>query len=145
MSLVVQVLAVHHEDDLVDFGELYEDLTGLEGGEGFPRSGGMPDIAVLSAVLHPVDDGLHGIELVGAEHHEDFIRLVEDNVLGDHFAHVAGFKELPGEVRQLCDGPVFDVRPVKGLFEGLLTVVGVILGVDPVTDDKDLQIHEQAA
>lgn len=122
----------------MDLGEVNEDLARFEGGEGFPGTGGVPDVAVFAAILYAVHDGLHGIVLVGAEDHKDFVNLVEDHVLSHHLAHVARFEELAGKVRELSNGIIVDVGPVEGLLEGLVTVVGVVLGVDAIADDEHL-------
>lgn len=49
----------------------------------------MPDIAVFFGVLHPLDDGFDCIVLVGAQHHQHFVRFVQDDVFADHFGDVA--------------------------------------------------------
>ncbi|MBA7578275.1 hypothetical protein ES708_20137 [subsurface metagenome] len=46
------------------FRQVHDDLAGLERGERFPRTGGVPDIAVLAAMAYLPDDGLGCIVLV---------------------------------------------------------------------------------
>jgi hypothetical protein len=44
-GLVIKVLAVDHEQDLLDIRHALDDLGGLEGGEGLARARGVPDVA----------------------------------------------------------------------------------------------------
>ena len=48
-GLVVQIFAVYHKYHFVYFWQVHYDLAGLEGGECFARSGGVPDVAVVAA------------------------------------------------------------------------------------------------
>jgi len=120
-----------------------QDLTGLEGGQRLAGPCGMPDVPVFRGILHPVDDRLRGVKLIGAQNHERLAGLVQHDVLGDHPAQVAGIQEQHSELVQLGDQVVLPVGPVKGLLKGLVPVVGVIFCVNPVADDEDLYELEQ--
>ena len=89
---------------------------------------------------HPLHHPLHGVVLVGAHHHQDLFRPIEHHVFADHGAQVPAVQESRGEGRQPADRLVVLAGPVKGLLEGLLAGVGVILRVHPVGDHEEL--HE---
>lgn len=145
LGLVIEVFAVYHKHDFMDFGVSDEYLAGFEGGEGFTGAGGMPDVPVFPAVFDAVDECFDGVVLVGAEDHEDFPGLVEHGVFGDHFADVAGLEEFAGEGFQLGNGFIGGVGPVEGLFEGLFAVIGIVFGIDAVADDEYLDVLEESA
>ena len=170
-GLVVQVLAVHHEENLVDVWQLAGQLSRLEGGQGFAAARGVPDVSpclqgspllVLGGDLDAVQDPLGGGDLVGAHHQQQFLRG-EHAVAGEEVEQgVLGEKGL-GEVHQVRNHLVVPIRPeggelkaVAGLLPlafvlgGLFDVavaggVGVVLGVGAVGDHKDLHILIQPA
>ncbi len=143
-GLVVEVVAIHHENDLMHLGQFHQHLRRFERRERFAGAGGVPDVAVVDAVLHAVDDGLGGKILVGPEDHQHLVGLMQHDVLADHFGEVAFLQKGIGKRFDAGNGAVVFVGPVEGLFERLAPVVGVVLGVDAVADDKHLHVLEQA-
>ena len=142
-GLVVEVLPVDHEEDLADLREALDDLAGLERGERLARPGRVPDVRVFVAVLDPVDEALHRVELVRAEHLED-ADLGNHDVVRDHLGDVAGLQERASELGQVGNPLVFGVGPVERLLERLVLVVREVLGVDAVADHEDLHVLEKA-
>lgn len=65
--MVVEVGAVYDEEDFVDFGQGGGDLGGFEAGEGFARSGGVPDVAVFVGFFDALNDFFYGVVLIGAQ------------------------------------------------------------------------------
>jgi len=65
--------------------------------------------------------------------------------MGDHLAQVVVGQKGLGKIRQVGDVPAVDIGPEKSLLERLVTIVGVVLGVDTIADDKDLHVLEQSA
>ena len=68
-GLAVEVLAIDHEQALVDVVVGLEERGGLEAGEGLAAAGGVPDVAVAGVILDAIDDLLDGVDLV-RPHHE---------------------------------------------------------------------------
>ena len=101
----------------------------------------MPDVAVgvfRRWILDPLDNGFGGVVLVGPEHHQNFVGFVEHNVFSNHRPKVFAIQKGGCKWFQFTNGVVVFLRPVKGLLEGLLACVGVVLGVHPVADHKEL-------
>jgi hypothetical protein len=55
---------------------------------------------------------------------------------------VAPVEKYVGKFRKLRHARVIGVCPIKRLFEGLPAIVGVVLGIDAVRDDKELDVTE---
>ena len=53
---------------------------------------------------------------------------------------MARLQKYLGERFQLGDVPVICICPKEGLLEAFLLIVGVILGIDPITDYIQLHI-----
>ncbi len=100
----------------------------------------MPDVAVFVGGFDALKDDFDGVVLVGTQHHQHFVGLVQDDVFADHFGEVAFLQKGVGEVVELGDEVVFCICPVEGLFVFLFAVVGVVAGVDSVGDDKNLHV-----
>ena len=170
-GLVVQVLAVHHKENLVYVGQLAGQTGGLEGGQRLAAAGGVPDVAAapLGAVGFvvvgngdAVEDALGGGDLVGPHDHEHILGG-EDAVPGQDVEQSVPGKEGAGKVHQIGQDLVLCVRPEGGELEavaglGLFVAaglsladgiepggVGVVLDVGAVGDDEDLHILKQAA
>ena len=170
-GLVVQILAVHDEEDLVHKGQRGRDACGLEGGQGFAGAGGMPDVAaggdgaillVVMGDLDAVDDALCGGDLIGP-HDEKHVLGSENAVLRENVQEGMTGKEGAGEILQIRDDAIVRICPerselkaVTGFFlfrcPGLMILdgvetgtVGIILGVDAIGDNKDLDILEETA
>jgi hypothetical protein len=69
---------------------------------------------------------------------------VQDDVFADHFGELAFLQKSLSEALQAGDGLVVLVGPIEGLFERLIAVVGVILGVYAIADHKNLHVLVQA-
>ena len=169
-GLVVQVLAVHHEQHLVNAVHLGGELGGLETGQGLARAGGVPDIAagvdgsellVIGGDLDALQHLLGGDDLVGA-HRQQHLVDGEDAVPGENVEQRVPGEEGLGERDQVADWLVPGVRPPRGELEriggfasaaGLLPLlqvlapggVGVVLGERAIGDDEQLYVVEQAA
>ena len=147
--LVIQILPVHAEDHFIDVGQAGNDLRRFEGCQRLAAARRVPDVAVrvLSRrTLYTLDDPFGGVVLVGPQHHQDLVRLVEHDVLADHRPHVRPVQEGRGKGRQFADGLVVLSRPVKGLLKGLPPSVGVILRVDAVRNHEELhEVKESVA
>jgi hypothetical protein len=57
---------------------------------------------------------------------------------------VTNFQKGFGKLLQRLNGFIFLVGPEEGLLEMVSAVIGVIFGINAVTDNKDLNILEQA-
>ena len=170
-GLVVQVLAVHHKENLVYVGQLAGQTGGLEGGQRLAAAGGVPDVAaallgtvgfVVVGNGDAVEDALGGGDLVGPHDHEHILGG-EDAVPGQDVEQGVPSKEGAGKVHQIGQDLVLCVRPEGGELEavaglGLFVAaglgladgiepggVGVVFGVGAVGDDEDLHILKQAA
>ena len=62
-----------------------------------------PDVAVAAVLVDAVDDGLDGVDLVRAHHHELLLARDEDHVFADHLAKRALGEEPIGEVVEVGD------------------------------------------
>lgn len=152
-GLAVEVFAVHDEEAFVDAGIGFEEGGGFEGGEGFAAAGGVPDVAIAAVFLDAADDAVHGVDLVGAHHHELLLAGDEDGVAADHVAEGAFGQEGFGEVVEVGDfGVVFGGELIDGeeAFFGVeaevaVVVVGEVPGVGPVADDEELNEAEEGA
>jgi hypothetical protein len=56
---------------------------------------------------------------------------------------MAGLKKSSGKFFKLSNDLVVFFSPVEGLFEALLSVVGIIFGVYAITDYKNLNVLKQ--
>lgn len=63
----------------------------------------MPDVAVAGVLVNALYDGLDGIDLVGAHHHQLLLARYEYHVAADHFAEGAFCEELFGEAVEMGD------------------------------------------
>lgn len=150
-GLAVEVLAVHHEEALVYVGVEFQERGGLKGSEGLARAGGVPDIAVAAILADALVDGLDGVNLVGAHHEHLLLGGDEYHVAADGRAkgtlgqeglgegvEVGDFRVVFGRV--LVDGQEVFIR-IEG--EVAVVVVGEVVGLGLVRDDKELHEAEQ--
>ena len=170
-GLMVEVLTVDDEENLIDPFHAGGELRGLEGCEGFSRTGGVPDVSsggdsacllVHAGGLDALEDRFGRGDLVGA-HHEEFIAGVEHAVAREDGEDCALGQECGcevGEVRNLIVGGVgpphreFVGSRIRGchlparalVFGDVLEAhgVGVVLGVGTVGDDEDLHVAEES-
>jgi len=168
--LVVEVLAIDHEEHLVDVVEARGKLGGLERGECLARACGVPDVAaclhraVLAGVVRHLDAVEHtfgGGYLIGAHGHEHAL-FGEDAVARQDAEQSVAAEEGGSEVLDVAQDLVVGVRPVAGELErvagarlvalggaavlahyALARGVGVVLGFGAVRDDEDLHILEE--
>ena len=169
-GLMVEVLAVNHEEDLVDPFHACSELRGLEGREGLSRTCGVPDVSaggdgaglvVHAGGLDALEDRFGRGDLVGA-HHEEFTAGIEHAVAREDGEDCALGQECGCEVGEVRNLVVGGVGPPHGEFVGsrvggghLLACalvfgnvleahgVGVVLGVCSVGDDEDLHVAEE--
>ena len=113
--LVVEVLAVDHEQHLLDALHLGRQLGSLEAGERLARAGRVPDVAAGSkraqartVVLgdeDAVEDALAGADLV-RPHHEQRVGDVQHAVVREHHEQRSLGQERCGERHQVGDAAV---------------------------------------
>src|SRR6185312_1080084 len=84
--LAVEILAVHHEDALVDRWICLEQRRGLEAGERLAATGGVPDVTVAKILVDALDDVLDGVDLVGPHHQQLLLAGNEDHVAADRLS-----------------------------------------------------------
>jgi len=106
----------------------------------------VPDIAVAAVLVDAVHDGLDGVDLIGAHHHQLALVLDEHHVPADHLRHGAlGEKFLSKVIKigyflvvrvgKLIDGQ----KPLVGIkFEVLGIVVGKIPSIGAIANHKKL-------
>ena len=69
--------------------------------------------------------------------------FIQDNVLADKLAEVAGFQELFRKtIKDIGYSFILLIRPVKGLVETLFPVIRVVFGINSITDYKHLYVLE---
>ena len=145
--LPVEVLAVDHEQAFVDVRVVLEQRGGLERGERFATAGGVPDVAVATALVDAVHDGLHGINLVWPHHQQLLFARHQHHVAADHLAQRAFGEEALGKGIEVGDllvvlgGELIDGQEafvgVEAEMAGV--VVGEVPGVGSVANDKELE------
>ena len=117
-GLVVEVLAVHDEENLVDESGFCQAACGLEAGEGLTAAGGVPDVAAgflgaeaLGVVVGDFDslnDFFGCRNLVGA-HDEQVLAYGEDAVAGQDVCESVAGEEGAREENQVVDSVVLFV------------------------------------
>ena len=148
-GLIVQILAIHHEQHLMHGGHVHDDLAGFERCQRLTWPGGVPDVAIAYAVFDLFHQWFRGVELVRAQYLQ-YPTDRDHGVMGNHLGKVARSQEISGEFVQVWNAVILVIRPEKGLrecaeivaFTGF--VIGKILGVHPVADHKNLHVLEQA-
>ena len=108
-------------------------------------------VAVAGVLVNAFHDGLDGMDLVGAHHHQLLLAGYQHHVAADHFAEGAFGEELFGKAVEMGD---FFVVFCGELVERKKTLVGVeaevaavvvdeVPGIGAVADDEELQEAEQ--
>ena len=114
-GLVVEVLAVHDEENLVNEPGFCQAACGFEAGEGLATAGGVPDVAagflgaealgVVVGDFDALDDFLGCRDLVGA-HDEQVLAYGEDAVAGQDVRQGVAGEEGAREENQVIDSVV---------------------------------------
>ena len=144
LRLRVEVVPVNDEHHLVNAVHFAHELRSLKGCECFAGPRCMPDVTVLVRVLHPVKDFLHSIVLIGAQHHQTLVALMQYDVFTDHLADGAAVKEHRSKEVQVIERIILLVRPVERELVALVRVVGEVTGVNAIRNHEDLDIVKQA-
>src|SRR5690606_34644076 len=104
----------------------------------------MPDISIFCTILHLVNDSFYCIKLIWPEHHKGLVCFCQHDILTDHFRYMTWLKEgIRESIEDIGKSFIFLVGPVKCLLEGLVSIVGVVLGIDTIADHKNLDILKQ--
>ena len=144
MRLRVKVVTVHHKHHLIHAIQLRNELCRLKRSKSLASSRSVPNEAVVGRVLHLIQNLLHGIELIGAQHHQTFVTLMKHDVFANHLTKGTFIKEHCCKQTEVVEGVVILVRPIESKLVALVGVVGEIAGVYTVGDNENLYIVEQA-
>ena len=106
----------------------------------------MPDVTVATVLFDAVDDGLDGVDLIRAHHHELLFARDEDHIFADHLAECALGQEPIGKLVEAGYLSVVRGSELVGRKEPFISVEGemlrVVVGEVPrfraVADDKEL-------
>ena len=165
--LIVQILSVNDEYYLMHSLYIACKLSRLERGQGFARTGSVPNVASCLSRTFPMmvqgnrdtlDNTLSSSYLVRA-HHQQFLIYIEHTIFCKNFEQRTFNEEGLGKVLQVADKIVFPIAPVAGklkrvalnfLFLPLLLVsflltsiaggIAVIFGFRAIADDKQLNV-----
>ena len=94
--------------------------------------------------MYTVQYLLYCVILVRAQNHQAFVPFVEDDILAEHLAQSAFVKEVSGKLTEVVDWFVIWQRPVEGELVAAVRIVSEVTSIDPVGDDKYLNVVEQA-
>ena len=86
--LGIEITTIHHKQDLFNFRQAHDELTGFEWSQGFSWACGVPDIAILLWVLHTLNNLLYRIDLVGTQHHQTLFNFQDHHVFSQHLGDV---------------------------------------------------------
>ena len=147
----VKVFAIDHKQAFVDVGVVFEQGGGFEGSERFAAARGVPDIAVVSAPVDAIDNGLNGINLIRAHHQQFLLTGDQHHIAADHLPQRAFGQKGVGKVVQMLDWDVLFIGKLinrQEAFIGIETevaavVVGEIQGFLLVADDEQLKEAQQ--
>ena len=144
-GLIIQILAVHHKNDLVYARQIGQDLTRFKGSQRLARTRRVPHVAEFARRFDPLDNRLDRVKLIRAQDHQHLGGLVEHHVFGNHLGEVTRLQKRISEGGQLRNQFVFRRRPVKGLFKlpHFDGIIGEVLGIDSVADHKKLHKLKQ--
>ena len=170
-GLIVKILAVDHEEDLVDIREIRGQLGCLEGSQGLAAAGGMPYIAagldgsgfpVIGRNFDAVENPLGSHDLIGPHHHQNFLGG-KDTVFRQNVQQRVSGEEGLCEVQQIGNDAVAAVGPVgselktvgslHASFSGAVPAfpdmaepggVGIVFRVCAVGDDENLYIFVES-
>ena len=168
-GLIVEVFAVHDKQDLVDIGQCRGKPRGLEGGQRFAASCGVPDVTaardaavflIIVCNFNAVENPLGCRNLIRT--HDEKQIFGGENAIArqDVENRMAGEKGL-GKVDEVGNDTVVCICPVggkfkavacfallagggSGIFHGVKTsTVGIVFRVCAVGDDENLHIFKQ--
>ena len=169
--LVVEILAVDHEQHLVNLRHCRGELRRLERGQRLARARRMPDVAaalnapphlVIGRNLDAAENPLRRRNLIRAHEHEHFFRR-ENAVPREERKQCMPREKCPPEVHEVGNQPIARIRPVgrelktvARLFACLAPrriqladmartrCIGIILRIRPIRDHKNLDILVQS-
>ena len=144
LRLRVKVVSVHHEQHLVDAIDFRHQLGGLERGQCLSSASGMPDISVVIGLLYFLQNLLHCIILIRAEHHQHLVSLVKDNVLAYNLSESTFRKEIISEKLKVVHRLVIGSCPVERELVASVGIIRKISCVDSIGDDEKLDVVEKS-
>ena len=171
-GLVVQILAVYHEQNFINVGEVRGQLRRFKRGQRFAAARGVPDVPacgqrscllVIGRNLNAGQNTLSGRNLVRTHHQQQVFGRKDAILCQDVQQRMAG-KERAGKVHQIGNDAVFPIRPKGRKFKAVACLfaalsgrsgalfnvavagrVGVVFCVRAVGDNENLYILIQAA
>ena len=152
-GLAIQILAIDHEQALLDGRIGLEQGGCLEAGERLAAAGGVPHVAIAQVFLDALDDVPDGVDLVRPHHQQLLLAGHQHHVLADHLAQRALGQESIGESVQATDlgvvrrGVLVDGQKALIRIEGEMArvVVGEVIRRVAVADDEQLDEAQQGA
>ena len=171
-GLVVQILAVYHEQNFINVGEVRGQLRRFKRGQRFAAARGVPDVPacgqrscllVIGRNLNAGQNTLSGRNLVRT-HHQQQVFGRKDAILRQDVQQRMAGKERAGKVHQVGNDAIFPISPKGGKFKAVACLfaalsgrsgalfnvavagrVGVVFRVRAVGDNKNLHILIQPA
>ena len=171
-GLVVQILAVYHEQNFINIGKIGRQLRRFEGGQRFAAACCVPDVPacrqcsrllVVGRNLNAGQNTLGGRNLVRT-HHQQQVFGGKDAILRQDVQQRMAGKERAGKVHQIGNDAVFSIRPKGRKFKAVACLfaalsgrsgaffnvavagrVGVVFRVRAVGDNENLHILIQSA
>ena len=171
-GLVVQILAVYHEQNFINIGKIGRQLRRFEGGQRFAAACCVPDVPacrqcsrllVVGRNLNTGQNTLGGRNLVRT-HHQQQVFGGKDAILRQDVQQRMAGKERAGKVHQIGNDAVFSIRPKGRKFKAVACLfaalsgrsgaffnvavagrVGVVFRVRAVGDNENLHILIQSA
>ena len=135
-GLVVQILAVYHEQNFINVGEVRGQLRRFERCQRFAAACGMPDVPacgqrsrllVIGRNLNAGQDTLCGRNLVRTHHQQQVFRRKDAILRQDVQQRMAG-KERAGKVHQIGDDTVFSISPKGRKFKAVACLFAALSG-----------------
>ena len=171
-GLVVQILAVYHEQNLINIGEIGRQLRRFEGGQRFAAACCVPDVPacrqrsrllVIGRNLNAGQNTLGRRNLVRT-HHQQQVFGRKDAILRQDVQQRMAGKERAGKVHQVRNDAIFPIRPKGCKFKAVACLfaalsgrsgaffnvavagrIGVVFRVRAVGDNENLHILIQSA
>lgn len=171
-GLVVQILAVYHEQNLINIGKIGRQLRRFEGGQRFAAACCVPDVPacrqcsrllVVGRNLNAGQNTLGRRNLVRT-HHQQQVFGRKDAILRQDVQQRMAGKERASKVHQIGNDAVFPIRPKGRKFKAVACLfaalsgrsgaffnvavagrIGVVFRVRAVGDNENLHILIQAA
>ena len=152
--LIVQILPVHHEENLVDKCRFRRQARCLETGQGFAAAGGVPNIAAafrlapvfgLRRAVNLPQNPLDGSNLIRT-HNQQRVIHIKDAVTQQDAEQGVFLQKSGGEILQILDGVIIRLRPIHGEIKAVFIAlggIGEIARVRAVGNHEDLQEFEQ--